>query len=623
MRVTGIEIANYRAFRGDSFKLDFSDGENLLIYGENGSGKSSFYSSIRDFLDAASDRTLKIETHRHRFNTLPPSIRLRLDTRGQPFEWSGTTREQNSAEWRDIDKGKGCLDYKLLFQLHYLPKAKGEIDLFDLLIDTLLAHYMNPASSPSRTFRDEWNSLREYFRPYKRRPPNLDNLVGAFNAGFARVAEETAKKASTLVQKFDVELELAFNVTPAHYDWSPKYLYPPKVIVRPNFRLLQHPDYERFFNEARLSAIAMSIFFAAVKDCPVAGLRLLVLDDILIGLDMVNRLVVFRLMEELFADWQIILLTYHKAWFEILKERTGSGRWTNKWKSVVLRARRIGSDTAPIVDSEDSGPLLETAATCLERQDLKAAAVYTRTALEAILQRFSSKWKLRVRFAIDIRQLNTEDFLIEIKSQLACLADPVLRAEADLLLSEIKLARRFVLNAFAHQSPITEDELSGEVGEALLTVKRLETFLHRLKRDQFAHPPSDKKPSFGQLVMLARRLAAEGRNESAMKTLCDAGANFIREYLTMKSVTVPFRADYQLGELWGWAFPKADLNDTERTRLRVVKPYLLGHVSPEHFDPARFERAANFLMQTAYLPLLKLLGYRVQQLDQPLASVQP
>lgn len=91
----------------------------------------------------------------------------------------------------------------------------------------------------------------------------------------------------------------------------------------------------------------------------------------------------------------------------------------------------------------------------------------------------------------------------------------------------------------------------------------------------------------------------------------------------MKSVTVPFRADYQLGELWGWAFPNGALDDTERMRLRVVKPYLLGHVSPEHFDPARFERAANFLLQTAYFPLLKLLGYRVQQLDQPLESVQP
>jgi len=167
----------------------------------------------------------------------------------------------------------------------------------------------------------------------------------------------------------------------------------------------------------------------------------------MIGLDMSNRLIVLRLMEELFADWQIIILTYHKAWFEILKERTTSTRWVHKWKSIVMRAVQIGGDSVPIVESEESGVLLETAARCLERQDLKAAAVYTRTALETVLQHFSSKWNLRVRFAADVRDLNTDDFLIPIRSLLDDLIDPFLRAEAETLLWEVRLARRFVLNS--------------------------------------------------------------------------------------------------------------------------------------------------------------------------------
>ena len=292
MRVTGIEIANYRAFRGDSFKLEITDGSNLLIYGENGSGKSSFYYSIQDFLEAASDAKLKIDTNRHKFNALPASIRLTLTDRSEPYEWSPTKREQNSTAWRDIDKGKGFLDYRNLFRVHYLPEAQNEIDLFDLLIGSLLPHYKNPASSPSRTFREEWESLKYYFAPRRRKPASLDTALAAFNAGFEQVVNETATKASVLVKRFDSDLELAFKVTEAQYDWSPlpKHLYAPKVTVSPQFRRLAHPDYERFFNEARLSAIAMSIFFAAVKDCPISGLRLLVLDDIMIGLDMSNRL---------------------------------------------------------------------------------------------------------------------------------------------------------------------------------------------------------------------------------------------------------------------------------------------------------------------------------------------
>jgi hypothetical protein len=619
MRITGVEIANYRAFRGDSFKLEFSDGENLLIYGENGSGKSSFYFGIQDFLQAATDAGFTIETNRHRFNVLPASIRLTLSTRLQSYEWSSTAREQNLTEWRDIDKGKGFLDYRSLFRVHYLPKGAGEIDLFDLLIESLLSHYKNPASSPSKTFQEEWNSLKELFKPHRRRPPNLNALLEAFNSGFARVVAETAGKASVLTKRFDSELELEFNYTAAHFSWGPKNLHPPKVTVRPSFRRLAHADYERFFNEARLSAIAMSIFFAAVKDCPISGLRLLVLDDIMIGLDMANRLVVLRLMEELFADWQIAILTYHKAWFEILKERTRSPRWSHKWKSFVLRARRVGADTVPIVDSEDSGPLLQTAVSCLARQDLKAAAVYTRTALEAILQQYSSKWKLRVRFATDLRDLNTEDFLVVLKLQLDGLIDPVLKEEAELLLWEVKLARRFVLNAFAHQNQSTEDELSGEVGEAIQAVARLELFLSKLKRNSFGDDAQGKTASVAQLVALARRLVREGRNEAALRALHHASDDFVREYLTQKHVPVLYRAKYDTSELLGAAFPKASLMERDRIRVKAVKPYLIGHVKLAHYDPLRFESAANFLMEAAYGPFLRVLRLRVEQLQLPTA----
>jgi energy-coupling factor transporter ATP-binding protein EcfA2 len=603
MRLTGVEIANYRAFRGDSFKLEITDGNNLLIYGENGSGKSSFYYSIQDFLEAASDAKLKIDTNRHKFNALPASIRLTLTDRSEPYEWSPTKREQNSTAWRDIDKDKGFLDYRTLFRVHYLAKEENEIDLFDLLIGSLLPDYKNPASN--KTFRDEWASLRYYFKPYIRKPSNLDARLATFNAGFAQVVNETATKASLLVKRFDNDLDLTFSVLDAHYDWSPlpKHLYAPKVTVRPQFRRLLHPDYERFFNEARLSAIAMSIFFAAVKDCPISGLRLLVLDDIMIGLDMSNRLVVLRLIEELFADWQIIILTYHKAWFEILKERTTSPRWVHRWKSLVMRTVRIGGDSVPIVDSEESGALLQTAARCLERQDLKAAAVYTRTALETVLQQFSSKWSLRVRFAPDIRDLNTDDFLTPIKSFLDRLIDPTLSTEAETLLWEVKLARRFVLNAFAHHNSSTEDELSGEVGEAIKVVERFEAFVLGLKKSDLGQGGS--RASIGQLALLTRRLANEGRNESALRALANAGTKFVREYLTLKGI--PFQADWPSGKLWGAAFPKASLTDKEHARMRKLTPYFLGYVSPSQYDAEWFEKAAAFLIEASYGPLIRVL----------------
>jgi len=54
VRLTSIEIKDFRAFKGIPLKIDLTDkGKNLLVYGENGSGKSSLYLALRDFLESA------------------------------------------------------------------------------------------------------------------------------------------------------------------------------------------------------------------------------------------------------------------------------------------------------------------------------------------------------------------------------------------------------------------------------------------------------------------------------------------------------------------------------------------------------------------------------------------
>ena len=53
MRITEIEIKNFRAFYGCSYQIDLhKTGKNLLIYGENGSGKSSLYLALKLFLES-------------------------------------------------------------------------------------------------------------------------------------------------------------------------------------------------------------------------------------------------------------------------------------------------------------------------------------------------------------------------------------------------------------------------------------------------------------------------------------------------------------------------------------------------------------------------------------------
>src|SRR5580658_9586675 len=48
MRLVGIKLRDFRAFPGD-FVLELKNGCNLLLHGENGSGKSSLAIALREF----------------------------------------------------------------------------------------------------------------------------------------------------------------------------------------------------------------------------------------------------------------------------------------------------------------------------------------------------------------------------------------------------------------------------------------------------------------------------------------------------------------------------------------------------------------------------------------------
>jgi hypothetical protein len=80
-------------------------------------------------------------------------------------------------------------------------------------------------------------------------------------------------------------------------------------------------------------------------------------DDILIGLDMANRMSVLRLIENLFGQWRVIILTCHKAWFEVLKARLDGTGWSHPWRSVTFRVGKAMGMACPVVVAE-SGTLL-------------------------------------------------------------------------------------------------------------------------------------------------------------------------------------------------------------------------------------------------------------------------
>ncbi len=96
-------------------------------------------------------------------------------------------------------------------------------------------------------------------------------------------------------------------------------------------------------NEAKLSAIAISIFLGSIiKQSPFSpNLKPLFLDDILIGLDNENRLRLLNLLKEsdvpeaekVFKHFQIFITTYDRHWYEVSKINLEGWKFIEFYKS--------------------------------------------------------------------------------------------------------------------------------------------------------------------------------------------------------------------------------------------------------------------------------------------------
>jgi hypothetical protein len=189
---------------------------------------------------------------------------------------------------------------------------------------------------------------------------------------------------------------------------------------------------------------------------------LLVLDDVLVGLDMANRMPVLDLLQQRFTDWQIILLTYDKVWYEIVRMQTES---TQDWRyhEMYLGISPDGYEV-PIHRGHGEGwpDLLTQARKHLADNDERAAAVYARAAFEGKLQRYCEKNAVPVRYHSDPRRIDAQSFWDAVKKRLQDEGKTVAYRS---IISQIETFRKIVLNPLSHAAPtmVTRAEIQGAI----------------------------------------------------------------------------------------------------------------------------------------------------------------
>lgn len=474
MKIERIEIRDFRGFPGE-YKFSLGQpGHNLLVYGENGSGKSSLFQALKRFFEA--DTKTDIRAQRNEFAEAPdPFVKLEIaayDAAGNRnpesglFEWTDTANPAAAALIQQANKTKGCLDYRTLLETHYIHRDKNHVEIFDLLMRAILPHVVNPVSN--KPFGEELAGIRADKRKDMRggwKDIYLRRLK-QFNQGLTATLETLNTQANTLLSRFfsDVELRLVLRgkleLTGAGRS---KALVFPKVHVAATFCQQQtRLDLHHFLNEARLSALAIALYLATLLITPPSKLRLLVLDDLLIGIDMSNRMAVLHILREHFQEWQIILMTHDRVWFETVRMSTlDENTW---WYGELFAEPAHDGIPTPLWRGHEEGwnDNLQRSKQHLANHDDRAAGVYARAAFEGKLKQYCNNKGVPVQYKSDPSKLTTEMFWKGIKDKLT--ADGKL-AGVQAQISDIETYRKVVLNPLSHEHPttLTQAEIQGAI----------------------------------------------------------------------------------------------------------------------------------------------------------------
>jgi energy-coupling factor transporter ATP-binding protein EcfA2 len=509
-KITKIKFINYRAFYGDSFCLETS-GKNVLIYGENGSGKTSLFRGLKSFFEASNphhELSLHDESNlfAEEFNEAKTlnEIGIHLHFDEEILQWNNLDKTPVGSFVAKTHLLNSFFSYKELLQTHYRSHDRSFVEDFTkLLLETLLRHHQNPFTQNS-LFDDYANmhmninqmamSSVELFPNQKKllRDAVKKEYIMPFVDGLTELLQQINKILSEFLanfqQHFTVILQPEIDV---EYLLEHRGEISIHLIINymgiDNYKFLDMGGTQHFFdhldilNEARLSALAISIYLAALKTYPSElEYKILFLDDIFIGLDNANRLPLLKILNQHFSDYQIFLTTYDRYWFEVAKEYLDEKDWT----TAELYINRIKDESGKVIRED---PFLKPNLGNVQRalfyadtlHDYPAAGNYLRKECERLLKKHLPN---HYRIAVDGSEINTLEALTNQLEKY--FEDYKIKLGKEAIGVSLRVFKKAILNPTSHddlRSPLYRSELD----KAFDLVKQLEA-LPKLKHQTVA-----------------------------------------------------------------------------------------------------------------------------------------
>lgn len=173
------------------------------------------------------------------------------------------------------------------------------------------------------------------------------------------------------------------------------------------FKNLESPP-QKYLSESHLNCLGLAFFLTSVKAFNKKN-KFFILDDVISSFDSTHRKRFTDLLIEKFCDYQIILMTHEKNWFEIVRNQVKGKEWevkTVKWNKI----NGTYIDEPPIKDLKHR--IVEK----IETSEVDGLGNDIRKYLEHILKQIAYNLEVKMKFCFNDR--NEERMVNELLTEL-------------------------------------------------------------------------------------------------------------------------------------------------------------------------------------------------------------
>lgn len=515
-----LELENFKFFK-DPFEFPI-EGKNVLLYGENGSGKSSIawglytlmeshkkqIADVQKYFDPRDSQHLRNRYSRPEDYSCVKSTYTALINGNSPknYEISAdnvTTQIPTDDFMKFTTAAFDMFNYKMLSEWIY-QKNSQSIDLFNGFKKDIFKYLYfsrsyncidgSPSATNGKTAEEWWEYIKSVRLPMTRRSqvnrltPEYEafmSLLNDFKHEMDDVLMSVERSANEMLHQdlgcpnISVYVDMTqvpFNLLkPNCKRYKDGKVHNPKISVVAKVQDRNVPGWSTevqhlatYFNESKLTCIGIALRLA-ISDYKLISTGdvapVLCIDDLLLSLDMSARIPVIKLLLKKAQNRQLLVFTHDRSLFETMQMMIRERRLDKKWCFYEMLERKSSiPDVAP-------SPLLFTTKTYrdkaeyhFEQGDYPAAANYLRKYCEEQLKRLlPNNLQLVLKSNGEIERADLNGLISKMESDFCNLYQITLAQ-----LPSLSVYRKRLMNPLSHDdahTPVYKAEIEGAMAE--------------------------------------------------------------------------------------------------------------------------------------------------------------